>query len=298
MRRVDVQNAQLTFWPPALGRFSGLTSINLAGNAITFIPQSIEALTGLQVRCVPPGWHAHAASHTQLAGMHAHTAGMHTHRPHAFNCKRCLCRLARCSQSLVMARNSLASVPPELGGLTALTELDLSGNQLRALPRTLGRLTGLQVRASAARANRDGTRRMLALQRQAPAKERNTTLCLPSPPSAHPRQALNVMGNQLTALPEDFGGMTSLLRLGLKSNQLTQLPDSFCRLTRLVELFITDNQLTTLPAGEPAAGRVMRCQLLAAQRSQRCCMGTRCHARVSPACTSQRVQALVSWAAL
>lgn len=57
------------------------------------------------------------------------------------------------------------------------------------------------------------------------------------------------MGNQVTQLPEQFGDLTSLIRLGLKSNRLTELPGSFTQLTNLVELFITDNKLTTLPQG-------------------------------------------------
>lgn len=62
-------------------------------------------------------------------------------------------------------------------------------------------------------------------------------------------QALNLMCNQLGALPAEIGALTGLRILGLKSNALTQLPDSFTRLTGLVELFITDNKLETLPAG-------------------------------------------------
>jgi hypothetical protein len=62
-------------------------------------------------------------------------------------------------------------------------------------------------------------------------------------------QVLNAWGNQLTALPEGFGTLTSLARLGLKGNQLAALPNSFTGLSSLVELFLTDNKLTTLPAG-------------------------------------------------
>jgi Leucine-rich repeat (LRR) protein len=61
---------------------------------------------------------------------------------------------------------------------------------------------------------------------------------------------LNAWGNQLSSLPDSFGNLQQLLRLGLKGNHLVQLPDSFTQLTSLVELFLTDNKLTTLPAGE------------------------------------------------
>jgi Leucine-rich repeat (LRR) protein len=57
------------------------------------------------------------------------------------------------------------------------------------------------------------------------------------------------MANHLVSLPDNFGGLSSLVRLGLKSNKLQFLPDSFCKLGNLVELFITDNHLTTLPEG-------------------------------------------------
>lgn len=58
------------------------------------------------------------------------------------------------------------------------------------------------------------------------------------------------MGNQIGQLPEQFGNLSSLIRLGLKSNKLAELPASFTQLTNLVELFLTDNQLNTLPQGE------------------------------------------------
>jgi hypothetical protein len=62
-------------------------------------------------------------------------------------------------------------------------------------------------------------------------------------------QVLNAWGNQLTALPDSFGSLGGLVRLGLKGNQLAALPPSFTALTNLVEIFLTDNKLTTLPAG-------------------------------------------------
>lgn len=62
-------------------------------------------------------------------------------------------------------------------------------------------------------------------------------------------QSLNLMGNKLTKLPDRFGDLVGLKKLGLKSNALAQLPGSFTQLTNLVELFITDNQLTELPNG-------------------------------------------------
>ena len=44
---------------------------------------------------------------------------------------------------------------------------------------------------------------------------------------------LRLDGNQLTALPESFGGLASLAELGLGNNQLTALPESFGGLASL-----------------------------------------------------------------
>jgi len=48
-------------------------------------------------------------------------------------------------QVLAISRNSLTSLPPELSCLTALTELDVSRNQLKALPAPSCTLSGLKV---------------------------------------------------------------------------------------------------------------------------------------------------------
>jgi Leucine-rich repeat (LRR) protein len=60
---------------------------------------------------------------------------------------------------------------------------------------------------------------------------------------------LNLQGNRLSRLPDDFGALSRLRLLGLKSNRLVELPPSFSRLGSLVELFLTDNQLTAFPPG-------------------------------------------------
>ena len=54
-------------------------------------------------------------------------------------------------------------------------------------------------------------------------------------------------GNRLTALPESIGRLTSLTWLTLDNNQLTTLPDAIGRLTSLTHLHLSKNQLTALP---------------------------------------------------
>lgn len=49
------------------------------------------------------------------------------------------------AQVLNVSRNCLNSLPPEIGALTSLTDLDVSRNKLQVLPNHLCKLTSLTV---------------------------------------------------------------------------------------------------------------------------------------------------------
>jgi internalin A len=53
--------------------------------------------------------------------------------------------------------------------------------------------------------------------------------------------------NDLTKLPESFGGLTNLCRLDLRENGLGELPDTLENLRSLVFLWLRGNRLRTLP---------------------------------------------------
>jgi len=106
-------------------------------------------------------------------------------------------------QTLNLSENQLTALPESLGELTQLRTMNLSGNQLTALPESLGELTQLQT--------------------------------------------LQLSDNQLTALPESLGELTQLQTLRLSGNQLTALSESLGRLTQLQELCLSTNPIVSLP---------------------------------------------------
>ncbi len=130
---------------------------------------------------------------------------------------------------LICSSQKLSSgVPREIGKLTGLRELVLSGDELESLPDEIGELRNL-------------TRLCLAPNR------------LASLPSSIGKltalRQLQLAGNQLTSLPESVGELAALEELELRDNQLTELPRSIGRLDRLRKLELSRNPLRALPEG-------------------------------------------------
>jgi GTPase SAR1 family protein len=120
----------------------------------------------------------------------------------------------------------LASVPEWVENLTALTKLDLSGNQLASVPEWLGNLTALT--------KLDLSRNELA---SVPDSLGNLTALT----------TLNLSRNQLASVPEWLGNLTALTTLNLWHNQLASVPDSLGNLTALTDLDLSRNELASMP---------------------------------------------------
>ncbi|WP_175471885.1 COR domain-containing protein [Geodermatophilus telluris] len=111
--------------------------------------------------------------------------------------------------SLRLAGRGLRAIPPEIGDLVALRELDLRSNLLTELPASIGRLVNL---------------RELHL-------DANRLKALPEEiVGLRKLQHLGVSSNRLESLPERVGSLTALKSLHLRGNQLTVLPRSLGRL--------------------------------------------------------------------
>ncbi len=124
--------------------------------------------------------------------------------------------------TLHLKERNLLLVPQEITRLSLLQFLDVSNNQIAALP-DLSPLTHLLI---------------LNLSQ-------NQLTRLPAMEQLVNLQALNASENQLTELP-DLSPLTNLTYLNVSYNQLTELPD-LTPLTTLQSLNVEQNRLTRLP---------------------------------------------------
>ncbi|KAF5419007.1 MAG: hypothetical protein C5S49_00980 [Candidatus Methanogaster sp.] len=126
---------------------------------------------------------------------------------------------------LDLSGNQLTALPPEIAKLASLTELDLSGNQLTALLPEITKLTSL-------------TELYLS--------NNQLTALPPEIAKLTKLTGIYLSGNQLTALPPEIAKLTNLTVLNLSFNQLTALPPEIVKLVSLTELDLSGNQLTAL----------------------------------------------------
>ena len=105
--------------------------------------------------------------------------------------------------ALDLSHNQLSAVPPEWGQLQNLTALDLSHNQLSAVPPEWGQLQNLT--------------------------------------------ALDLSHNQLSAVPPEWGQLQNLTALDLSHNQLSAVPPEWGQLQNLTALDLSHNQLSAVP---------------------------------------------------
>ena len=124
-------------------------------------------------------------------------------------------------------KNDLEELPPEIGKLTELTEIDLlKSYSFRKLPEEIGKLKKLKVLDMA-----------LTWLEALPA---GIGGCVNL-------EILRLSNTSISSLPSEIGKLKKLKSLNLHSTGITQVPDSICELESLVHLSISHTGLKALP---------------------------------------------------
>ncbi|KAG5248984.1 plant intracellular Ras-group-related LRR protein [Salix suchowensis] len=127
---------------------------------------------------------------------------------------------------LDLSENQIMALPSNINNLKALTKLDVHSNQLINLPESIGELinlTDLDLHANRLRLLPASFGKLTNLEN------------------------LDLASNQFTKLPETIGSLTRLKLLNVETNELEELPHTIGSCTSLVELTLDFNQLRALP---------------------------------------------------
>ncbi len=152
--------------------------------------------------------------------------------------------------SLNLSDLGLTQVPPEIGQLSALTQLHLYSNQLSNLPPEISQLCALkELRLSdnlfTSLPPEIG---QLSLLNQLYLEDNRLTSLPPEIGQLAELTLFRLDNNQLRSLPPEIGRLFSLTQLYLENNQLMSLPREIGQLSALTQLFLYNNQLKNLPS--------------------------------------------------
>ncbi|KAI5062489.1 hypothetical protein GOP47_0023028 [Adiantum capillus-veneris] len=215
---------EIEWVPESIGKMTWLMELNLSGNRLTKLPDSVGDLVNLVNMDV---------SLNQLTVL-PETIGRLT-----------------CLKTLILDNNKFEELSHTIGQCTALIELSASFNQLKALPEATGKLTQLHsldvhfnklgslpttIASMAGLVDLDAS--FNEIHRIPEGLCQVTTLT---------RLNLSSNFNELQELPPGIGNLQKLKVLNLSCNQLKVLPDSFALLTNLQDLDLSGNPLRVPP---------------------------------------------------
>lgn len=125
-----------------------------------------------------------------------------------------------------MDKNSLTEFPLEICELYELEQLNLSGNEIKIIPKEIAGLKNLKVFWC-----------------------NNTGLEIIPDELTECRKldTFGARGNKVKTLPNEFGQLKNLRWLTLENNRITTLPATFSELTKLIHLNLKNNCLEVFP---------------------------------------------------
>ncbi|KAH3763709.1 leucine rich repeat protein [Pelomyxa schiedti] len=236
---------QITVVPPQISEMVNLTSLNLSGNSLSDLPDTLTALGQLKVLNI--GWNCFR------------------------NFPSILCRLP-CLLSLNMEYNQLRVLPDEIGNLAQLSRLSLAANNISTIPASIGcmkclsdlsllgnaletfpsclyslvSLSSLNLESNSIREFEGDSSNMSGLISLSSLILRQNCLQIFPEISLPKLEHLNLGENYLVDFPCTTG-FPSLETLVLDCNSITTIPISIARSTTLTSLNLSFNELRSLP---------------------------------------------------
>lgn len=220
---VDISNAGLTALPEWLRDLPKVTGLISTGNDLSAVPDWIGELAtlatlyldGPRLQSLPDA----LGRLTALTSLGLFDTGL-TELP------ACIGQLSALDSLSVTNAPQLRRLPPEIGALSNLRHLDLSGCAVHTLPAQIGDLSRLEHLTA-----------------------RHSALSVLPDEIGHLTNLidLDLTGSQLGTVPDTIGQLTNLVDLHLGWTPTSTLPDSIGGLTHLTHLSLENTHITALP---------------------------------------------------
>jgi len=164
---------------------------------------------------------------------------------------------------LNLSGNGLADIPAEIGNLRNLTHLSLYKNSLERIPGEIGYLSSLRylwLQDNALKGLPAQIGNLKSLEYLYLYNNQLETI----PPQIGDLVSLKELflnENNLNSLPPEIAGLGNCMVLNVKGNSLKNVPGEIGRMTSLCYLDLSDNDLTTLPDSIAKLRPVIYCDL-------------------------------------
>ncbi|HAS41894.1 MAG TPA: hypothetical protein DCS93_15545 [Microscillaceae bacterium] len=150
--------------------------------------------------------------------------------------------------SLDLSNQQLSAIPQAIFSLTNLQELCLDNNNISSLPADIAKLSQLKTLTLNHNQLKIFPQEILDLPQLKTFEAAHNTIRHWYPMPLHQNlTTIKLSHNNLTILPQDFSSLPKLQTFDVSSNMLTSLPDSLGDLSQLKVLEINHNQIAKLP---------------------------------------------------
>ncbi|OQR84424.1 hypothetical protein ACHHYP_13392 [Achlya hypogyna] len=139
----------------------------------------------------------------------------------------------------------LKRIPDNVFGITKLTTLDLSGNEITEVPAVIAQLVHLKTLKLDSNQIEILPDLSPLVKLQTLVLDSNRLVSLPALPST--LMKISARNNRLSAFPSTIGALPSVEAVDLSNNDIASVPDSIAGCVALKEITLDDNQLTQLP---------------------------------------------------
>lgn len=234
--------------PREIGQLTQLQTINLSGNDLRFLGNLLEPLAALErvdlsgnglLDMSRGSFHLSPANRWKFVNL----SGLPS-----FQYSAAVFYIQNLEYLKISDLRHTQPLPPEIGNLTRLRRLDLSGLELKNLPAELGKVTELESLNISGNGLEDLPPEMAQLAKlEYLDASKNPLRALTAVGSLAQLKHLDISQTSLTSLPPEIGNLTKLVYLDVSQSALAQLPPEMGRLVSLAYLNVSNTGLERFP---------------------------------------------------